>query len=458
MAAMRLLVASDDQALLSLFNTLSARRDHEVIVFSDEQQMLDDQDRTRPDLIVIDLDGRNRAGLRLMETLAQRHCTSQVVLTGSCNVRTLGAAGRVGRERGLSMAPPLPKPLDETVVVSAVLDLLRSDSLRIRPRDIEAALEHDELRLFYQPLVELKTGRVWGAEALLRWQHPQFGWLQPAHVIPVAEKHGLISPITRWVARTAMAQHKLWCASGVDMRMAINVSAQVLRNPDFADEISSMMTEAQVEPRTIVLEITESQTLTEEIEVLDTLTRLRLEEVELAVDDFGTGYSSLGRLHRMPFSELKIDKSFVMDAPRDADAEVIVNTITDLGRNLGMTVIAEGVASREAWDLVERLGCDVAQGFFIARPLSSDDFGRWLNRWGTPQNHTPQSAPTLPTPNSAASNGDAHTQNTHLLPESREDGEDEALDPDAPDSEALNGHDPALASSFDLEELDQDPT
>lgn len=384
MSALRVLVASDDQHLLRVFDEISVQREHELVVAHADDQFLASQERERPDLLVIDLDGRNSEGLKLLDGLAGQRCGGTVVLIGSCNTRTLGAACRVGRQRGLSMATPLCKPLDGEHVITALLDLLPADVLRIRPRDVEAALEHDQLRLNYQPLVELTTGRVWGAEALLRWQHPELGWLQPAQIIPLAEKHGLIGPVTRWVARTAMAQQALWSAGGAALRMSINVSAQVLRNPDFADEIAGMASEFGTAADSLVLEVTESQSITEEIDVLATLTRLRLEHIELAVDDFGTGYSSLGRLYRLPFSELKIDKSFVMDAHQDPEAEVFVRAITELGRNLGMTVIAEGVASREAWDLVERLGCDVAQGFFIARPLSADDFGRWLGRWGKP--------------------------------------------------------------------------
>jgi EAL domain-containing protein (putative c-di-GMP-specific phosphodiesterase class I) len=382
MPSLRVVVASSDQLLLRIFDEISNHRDHELILVADEEQLLNAQESERPDLIVIDLDGRNRQGLRLLETMAERSCAATVMLTGSCHARTLGAAGRVGKQRGLSMATPLTKPLDGALVVSTVLDLLPEDQLRLRPRDIEAALDEDQLRLHYQPLVELVTGRVWGAEALLRWSHPEYGQLQPHHIIPLAEKHGLIGPVTRWVAKTAMAQQALWSKGEQPFRMSINVSAQVLRNPDFADEIAAMAAEADIDPSSIVLEVTESQSITEEIDVLDTLTRLRLEDIDLAVDDFGTGYSSLGRLYRLPFSELKIDKSFVMDAHNDPEAEVFVRAITELGRNLNMTVIAEGVASREAWDLVESLGCDVAQGFFIARPLTAEAFGQWLGRWG----------------------------------------------------------------------------
>ena len=386
MSSMRVLVVSEDQILLRLLEEASVRQDHVTVVVHDIAQLLAEQERNSPELIVIDLDDLGRDALRALEPLSERRCQSKIVLASSCNPRTLDAARTVGLKRGLCMAPTLAKPLtqpyDEAWVSASMIDLMHTDNPHIRPRDIELALENDELALYYQPLVDLKTSRVWGAEALLRWKHPLYGWLQPNHIIPLAEKHELIVPITRWVAREAMAQQALWNAGGGDMRMTVNVSAQVLRDPDFTDAILDAVAETGVLHEQLVLEITEGQMVAEDADVLETLTALRLTGLELAIDDFGTGYSSLGRLHHMPFSELKIDKSFVMDSATNANARVIVRAISDLGRDLDMTVIAEGVASREAWELVENYGCDVAQGFFIARPLSKQDFGRWMSRWG----------------------------------------------------------------------------
>ena len=382
MPGLRVLVSTDDQAVMGMFHQLATRRNDLLLPVGNDEDLLTSIEQESPDLIVIDLDSRPSGGLRLLNELSQRRSGATVVLTGTCHARTLGAARRLGLQRGLSMGMPLPKPIDERLIVGTVLDFIRADDLIIRPNEIEDALRRNEFELHYQPLVDLSTNRLWGAEALLRWRHPEFGMLPPDLVIPVAERHGLIGPLTRWVAHRAMNQLAMWDHGGeAGMRMTINVAAQVLRNPDFADEIATAAAETGIEMKHLVLEITESQMLTEEIDVLDTLTRLRLEGIELAVDDFGTGYSSLGRLHRMPFSELKIDKSFVMEAAHDPEAEAIVHAIAELGRILGMTVIAEGVESREAWELVQRHGCDVAQGYFISRPLCPEDFAAWQARW-----------------------------------------------------------------------------
>lgn len=391
MEGMHVLVASDDAVILRLLGELSDQRGHTLTGARSDDEILAHLTSAMPDLIVLDLDGRSSDGLNLLKQLSQRHCTSKVVLIGSCSPRTLGSARQVGARRGLAMAPPLAKPLDKARVACSVLDILSPGHHEVRPRDIETALAENQLRLFYQPLVNLRTESVYGAEALLRWEHPELGWLQPAHIIPLAEEHGLIVPVTRWVIQEALEQYKRWAGEGWNFKITINISAQVLRNPDFADETCAAAEKAGVSPRNVILEITESQTLAEaeELDVLDTLTSLSLNKFGLAIDDFGTGYSSLGRLNSAPFTEIKIDKSFVMDAANpDAamrqEANVIVHAIAELGHNLGMTVIAEGVSSREAWELVDLHRCDVAQGFFVSRPIESQAFSRWLYRWGAP--------------------------------------------------------------------------
>jgi EAL domain-containing protein (putative c-di-GMP-specific phosphodiesterase class I) len=391
MEGMNVLVASDDAVIVRLLAEMSEQRGHNLTVARSDDEIFACINNTMPDLIVLDLDGRSSEGLQLLKQLSLQHCGSKVVLIGSCNQRTLGSARQVGAKRGLVMAPPLAKPLDKARIVCSVLDILTPGHHEIRPRDIETALAENQLRVFYQPLVNLRTEAVYGAEALLRWEHPEFGWLQPSHIIPLAEEHGLIVPVTRWVIQAALEQYSRWASEGWDFNIAINISAQVLRNPDFADETCAAAEKAGVSPRNVILEVTESQTLAEaeELDVLDTLTSLSLHKFGLAIDDFGTGYSSLGRLNSAPFTEIKIDKSFVMDAadpdaPMHQEADVIVHAIADLGHNLNMTVIAEGVCSREAWELVDQHRCDVAQGYFIARPLDSQAFSRWLYRWGVP--------------------------------------------------------------------------
>jgi len=378
----RVLVASADAALRRAFELVCRDRDFEHIIAESDEQVHNAHDSLHPRLVVVDLDGEGRDGVRLLRALAERHCNVPVMLTASCDVRTLAAAQRVGSKHGLRMAKPLYDRGNARALGRAMLEALSVIDHVITPEDIQRALDADEFDLHYQPLIDLETEGVHGCEVLLRWDHPVFGKLSPEKVIPVAEKCGLMPALTEWIARTALRQYALWARQGWSFRIAINVEANGLRDPMFADRLVNIMHDAGVCPDRVIVEVTEGQSITEEIEVLETLTRLRLTGIELAIDDFGTGYSSLGRLHQLPFTELKIDKSFVIDAEKDPNCEKIVRAISELGHQLGMLVVAEGVASREAWEFVRSLKCDVAQGFFVSRGMPAADFTAWLYRWG----------------------------------------------------------------------------
>jgi EAL domain-containing protein (putative c-di-GMP-specific phosphodiesterase class I) len=244
--------------------------------------------------------------------------------------------------------------------------------------DLRQALIDNRLRVHYQPLVDLKSGKVRSVEALLRWEHPEYGNLNPEMVVDLAERSGLIGALTDWVMTTALKACAEWRSQGWDFRVSVNATPKLLLDTEFADRVMTILDNTGMPPECLMIEITEGQSITEKLQVLETLARLRLARVNLAIDDFGTGYSSLGRLHSLPFSELKIDKSFVMDTPNDPRQKLIVRAIAQLGRSLGMTVVAEGVSSREAWDLAKSVGCDIAQGYYVSRPLPAETLTEWL--------------------------------------------------------------------------------
>ncbi|GJM22872.1 MAG: hypothetical protein DHS20C15_27870 [Planctomycetota bacterium] len=382
MSRTRVLVASADAGLRRHFELVCGERDYEYIIAESDEQVHKAHDSMHPSLVVVDLDGPGRDGVRLLRALAERHCNVPVVISGSCDVRTMAAAQRVGSKHGLCMAKPLYERNNARSIGRCMLDALSVNDHEITAEDLQRALDENQFELNYQPLVDLSTESVHGCEVLLRWDHPVFGPISPEKVIPFAEQHKLIGPLTEWIVRNALEQYTQWSRQGWNFRIAINVEADGLRDAMFADRIVAIVHETGVSPDRVILEVTESQTITEEVEVLETLTRLRLTGIELAIDDFGTGYSSLGRLHQLPFTELKIDKSFVIDAESDPNCEVIVRAISELGHQLGMLVVAEGVASREAWEFVQTLKCDVAQGFFISRGMPAAEFTNWLYRWG----------------------------------------------------------------------------
>ncbi|WP_144120443.1 EAL domain-containing protein [Catellatospora sichuanensis] len=240
------------------------------------------------------------------------------------------------------------------------------------------------LRLFYQPQVEITTGEVVGVEALLRWQHPTRGPVSPDELIRVAEPSSVMRLLTRWVVEEAVIQLAKWSASGLQVRMAVNVSVRDLHTGAIVEQIEELLQRYDVEPYRLQLEITESALMADPHRVLATLTRLQLLGVGIALDDFGTGYSSLQHLRRLPLSEVKIDRSFVMAMADDPDDLVIVRSIIELAGALGLRVVAEGVEDERAWRLLQSAGCEVAQGWFYARPLPPDELADWLSRTTLP--------------------------------------------------------------------------
>jgi EAL domain-containing protein (putative c-di-GMP-specific phosphodiesterase class I) len=240
----------------------------------------------------------------------------------------------------------------------------------------ERALQRGELKMVYQPKVELDTGALSRLEALVRWDDPGLGTVEPSRFVPLAEKHGLIAPLTEWGLRTTLEQWLSWRDQGLDTHVAFNISALSLQSLDFPDLVERICRELGVPADRLVLELTEGATQPL-IKLMDTLTRFRIKGIGLAIDDLGTGYSSLMQLRQLPFTEVKIDRLFVRDLPNAHDSCVIVKAIIDLAHGLGLTATAEGVESPEQLRFLRSLRCDVAQGYLISQPLE----GRMLKRW-----------------------------------------------------------------------------
>ena len=238
------------------------------------------------------------------------------------------------------------------------------------------ALADQKLRLVYQPKVSLKDGRLTRVEALVRWDDPELGPVSPSRFVPLAEKHGLIDPLTEWGLRTTLRQWLIWREQGLETRLAFNISAISLQSLDFPDLVERICQEMDVPTDRLVLELTEGATQ-QFVKLMDTLTRFRIKGIGLAIDDFGTGYSSLLQLRQLPFTELKIDRCFVIDLPTAHDSRLIVRTIAELAHGLGLVATAEGVETIEQLRSVRELGCDVVQGFLIAPPLEPDELLGW---------------------------------------------------------------------------------
>jgi predicted signal transduction protein with EAL and GGDEF domain len=255
--------------------------------------------------------------------------------------------------------------VDMSIDVAKQLDM--TNSLRL-------ALNEKQFVLHYQPRIDLASRRITGVEALIRWQHPERGLVAPARFIPLAEETGLIGPLGEWVLRTACVQARVWHESGLpQVRMAVNLSARQFRQPDFAQQIASILAETGLDASLLELEITESMVMQDLEKTKAILCELKGLRIAIAIDDFGTGHSSLAYLKRFPVDYLKIDRSFVQDLPSDLEDAAITKAIIALGKSLKLRVIAEGVETRSQQSFLELHGCDEVQGYLISRPLPATD-------------------------------------------------------------------------------------
>jgi diguanylate cyclase (GGDEF)-like protein len=246
--------------------------------------------------------------------------------------------------------------------------------------ELRKAIDADDLQVVYQPKVDTLSGRANGAEALLRWRHPRLGAMSPAEFVPLAERSGNIRALTQWVVRRVVRQLRQWREEGINVTVSVNVSTLDLLDPEFPDFIARCLREQGVDVSKLVLEITESAVMADAEKAIAALHRLAALGLRISIDDFGTGYSSLAQLKRLPVSELKIDKSFVMHMDEDADDEIIVRSTIELAHNMGLKVVAEGVESAGCRALLEKLSCDSLQGFLFSHPLPPEEFGRWASK------------------------------------------------------------------------------
>jgi diguanylate cyclase (GGDEF)-like protein len=251
--------------------------------------------------------------------------------------------------------------------------------------DLRRGLEAEELVLHYQPKLDLRHRHVGGVEALVRWRHPRLGLLQPGAFVEMAEHTGLIKPLTHYVLRHALRQCAAWRADGVELQVAVNVSPRSLLDRDLAETVAAALQDTGLDAAQLKLEITETAIMVDPDAALRVLNQLATMGVALSVDDFGTGYSSLAYLRRLPVGEVKIDRSFVRDMTREDGDLAIVRSTIDLAANLGLTVVAEGVEDGDALEQLTRLGCDEAQGYFIARPAPAAEVAAWLAEQAAPQ-------------------------------------------------------------------------
>lgn len=390
-SAIKILILDDERFMLKLLARMLENLGFTSIVCCDNGRdalVQVENEATRPDLILLDLNMPGMDGIEFVRYLVERQFTGSLILVSGEDERMLRTAERLVQAHKIHMLGYLQKP----VKPEAMLALLTqwAPPAPVKPlkakkiysaEEIRAAIKEGALINYYQPKVSVASGAVVGVEALVRWHHPNDGLVFPDQFISVAEAHGLINDLTRLVLSQAFTQAKNWQQAGFELRVSVNVSMDNLVSLDFQDLVVKLAADTGISPHKLVLEITESQLMGDMRVSLEILTRLRLKRFRLSIDDFGTGHSSLAQLRDIPFDELKIDQGFVHHAWKDETLRVIYDASLALAKQLNMEAVAEGVEDRDDWELLRRTGCDLAQGNFISKPLLADEIPDWIKVW-----------------------------------------------------------------------------
>ncbi len=388
---MQILLVDDDPFALKLLTRQLALEGFDAVTACEQAQQALDILEARPasiDLVFCDLQMPGIDGVEFVRHLARIGYPGSLVLVSGEDGRVLQTVQRLAQAHHVHVLGILGKP----VVPEALHRLLALHASRriappleprrlFTPDEVRQAIAGRQLVTHYQPKVELVSGHVVGVEALVRWLHPQAGLVLPDRFIGIAEAHGLIDALTQAVLATALAQTRLWQDQGLALQLAVNVSMDNLAVLDFPDRVARLAQESGVLPSSLTLEVTESQLMKDMRAPLDILTRLRLKRIGLSIDDFGTGHSSLAQLRDIPFDELKLDRSFVNGASKDPALRAIAQSTLAMARSLGMQSVGEGVEDRVDWDFLCEMGCDVAQGYFIARPMPGAALAAWVRDW-----------------------------------------------------------------------------
>ncbi|CAN5158489.1 EAL domain-containing protein [soil metagenome] len=344
-----------------------------------------------PDLLIVDLEMPRMDGVQLIEKLHERGLRIPMIVASGRETSLIQSVETMARNLGLPVLAGLQKPLSSSAVLGALLRLDQTPGTLRETLDVDtaaalgrqalaSAIDAGELGVHYQPKVDMRTGIVRGVEALARWQHATAGAVRPDHFVALAEREGLIHGLTLSVMDKALAQASAWNAHGLRLSVAVNLSPHLLDQPSLVDEITRLAARHGLSPEQVVLEITESSVVDCMGAALGVLARLRLKGFGLSIDDYGTGFSSMRQLARIPFTELKIDRSFIHGAHQRTNLRVILQSALDMSRQLGLVSVAEGIETLEDWRLLQECGCNIGQGYLIARPMPADEMPRWLKR------------------------------------------------------------------------------
>lgn len=380
----RLLIIDDEAEIAALVAKVARTVGYEATTTRNADDFRARHRDWMPTHIVLDLHMPGTDGIEILRFLSMEKSTAQILIMSGFDTKVLESARRLGAERGLAIAGTLTKPV-RVADLQKQLSELKIEDVVIDAAALVKAIENEELFLTFQPKIKIDEMDVSHFEALVRWRHPSRGIIPPGEFIPLAERAGMVSALTREVARIALRQLSAWRSKNLTIDVAINISGKDLADVGFADELQQLCESFGAQPEWVTLELTETAAAANAADAIDILTRLRLMGFHLSIDDFGTGYSSLTQLHRLPFSELKIDREFVGDCATSEENRVIVKTIVDLAHNLGLSVVAEGAEDKATVDQLKSLRCDFVQGFYFSHPLRAEQTVQWMGGWSQQQ-------------------------------------------------------------------------
>ena len=389
MAKRRILILDDDAAVGQTIQWIAESLGFEAEFVTHSGEFFRIIDERCPEIITIDLVMPEMDGVEILRLLAERKCRAKIIVSSGMGPRVLDAAERSASQHGLDIVGILPKPVSRDalrLLVGEGSDPQEPSAqegksapggpFEVTKEALWEALDRHEFFMVYQPKIACKNSLPVGFEALVRWMHPVRGVVMPDEFIPMAEQTGLIDALTKQIFDQSLG----WFSSSFphsSITLSLNLSARSLVDFHLADNLAALCNRYQIAPERIVLELTESSAMVDPILSLDIMTRFRVKGFQLSIDDFGTGYSSMVQLVRLPFSEIKVDKSFVMQSKQSAESRAVSKSIIDLGHSLGLAVTAEGVEDLDMLIYLKIQECDMAQGYLIARPMPGDEALNW---------------------------------------------------------------------------------
>jgi len=381
-------IIDDEEQIAEMLGEVVSISGFAANIYTDARLFFQENKFDNNSIIILDLNMPKMDGIEVIRELSSNNCRASLILMSGYDISVLHSAEKLANAHELKVMTSIMKPIQLDQLLTVLVghrDTLTSKQSKPEANtfiptanDLKEGIAADQLLLNFQPQIDLLTDELIGAEALVRWLHPEHGLLFPDSFIALAEEAELMGALTSKVLDMAISWISFQQQKGCKIPLSVNVSANNISSLELPEELKNKIQQHQLDPSLLTIEITESALMGELVTSLDILTRLRMKGFALSIDDFGTGFSSLSQLHKVPFTELKVDKSFVMEMDHDEEAKSIVKTCIMLGHELNMKVVAEGVESDATLNMLKGMDCDIAQGYHISMPISEADFEKWI--------------------------------------------------------------------------------